>query len=116
MQTDTEQRQWDAYVRRVVRTGSFSADIVKTMVESGWSEGDAYRLVQHHIAKERWKAAGILVGFAILALTALAVTIGSYNAATAHGGGGFYVVWYGGIIGGGVGSLWGLLRLMRIRS
>ena len=62
--------------------------------------------------KARLRALGMMAGFGLLGLVALAVTVGTYNEAAQSGG--TYFIWYGGILCGVIGFLYGLVKLVKI--
>jgi hypothetical protein len=107
-------RQWEVHVKRMVRHGATSGEILAVMGEANWDEQEARRLIRRIVSKERLHATLLMVGCAVLAAAALIVTIGTFQDAMAHGG--EYVIWYGGIICGAIGFFYGLVRLVKVRA
>jgi len=107
-------RQWEAHVQHLISAGSGGQPLIDKMVSGGWPEEEARSLVRRIASKERQKAAWTLIGCTVLALVALAVSIGSYEDASRRGG--MYFFWYGGVIVGVMGAIYGLVKLLKIRA
>ena len=106
--------QWRAHIRKSVRRSRRADEILQEMTAAGWSEDEARQMVRQTASKERWKAVGAMGGCAALGIAATIVTVASYSAASSAGG--EYWIWWGGMVCGVVGFIWGLVRLAKIRA
>ena len=104
-------RQWEAHVSQAISSGRGSQEMLRAMLAANWPERDARELIGRVVSRMRLVAIVTMLAFGLLALVALAVTIGTHEAATRAGG--VYFIWWGGILAGVVGFVYGLVRFIK---
>ena len=115
--TDNSQlshRQWQAWVQQKVSTGKSQREILAAMEAAKWPRQQAQALIQKTASKLRRKAISIAIGCAIWLGFAILITIGTYE--HAHTYGGYYYVYFGGIICGVIGIVYGLVKFFSINK
>ena len=111
--------QWQAYVRARFEAGQSVVQMLAEMAASGVSRPDAEGLVVEVIGAMRRRAVTIIAVGCIAVLVGLAVTVITMQAATdaaASSGSGMYVVWWGPVVFGAIGAIYGLRVYLKIPS
>jgi hypothetical protein len=111
--------QCQAYVRARFEAGQPVVQMLAEMAASGVSRPDADGLVAEVIGVMRRRALAIIAVGCIAVLVGLAVTVITMQAAkeAAEGSGsGMYVVWWGPVVFGAIGALYGLRAYLKIPS
>jgi len=98
----------------MVREGETFDDILLTMAQGHWDEVEARSLIRRMVSKERRGALLLMIGGAFVALASFLILRGI--PAGAMLGGYICDILYVGIIGGAIGFVWGLARLVKIRA
>jgi len=106
-------RQWEAFVSQKVAGGENHERILHAMLQANWPEVDARALIRRVVWKARRRAIAFMLGFGLFGLIALSISVTSYE--QAHTVGGPYVIWWGGVLCGVVGFLYGLSKLIKTR-
>lgn len=110
-QQDLATRQWQAYVSQMIAAGKRREAILRTMLEANWPQQQARTMIQNEVSRIRGKSLVAMVVSASVGLLALAISVGTYQAASRAGG--TYVIWWGGVLCGAVGFVYGLVKLAR---
>ncbi len=101
-------RQWEAYAHTAIKRGVASSEVANEMVAAGMPTHEALAIAQKLLTQER-KHAGLVLGVCGLwFLVATGVTISAFGT-----GGGY--IWYGGVICGLVGTIYGITKLTRLK-
>ena len=101
-------RQWEARVRRLVRNGARREEILYVMSDANWPYDAALDMVRRIASRERWKAVAMMVGFGILALLGVVITVVSLTSAN---GGVVYLP-----VVSVAGFIYGIVRLVRVKA
>jgi hypothetical protein len=104
--------QWRAYLRTRLDAGQPLAPLLYEMAISGVGQADAYALVAEVAAAMRKRALGFVAGGAIAVVVGLLVTFATLQ--MAHSGSGTYIVWWGPVVFGAIGAVYGLRVLSRV--
>jgi hypothetical protein len=103
--------QWKAYVSAQLGKGQARHQILQTMLAANWPQQQAYALIRETVFRIRAKSLAIMAGSGLFGLLALVVTLSSYAEASRSGG--TYVIWWGGILVGTVGFVYGSSELIK---
>jgi hypothetical protein len=109
--------QWQAYVRARFEAGQPVVQMLDEMAASGVSRPDADGLVAEVIGAMRKRALTILAVGCIVVLIGLGVTVVTMQAArdaADNSGSGMYVVWWGPVVFGAIGAVYGLRAYLKI--
>lgn len=110
MESGRSKRQWSAYIEHKIRQGTPSQSLINEIVSEGWSQKDAEELVNQVAQSQRSKGMKILGCSTILFLAGLIITISTISSASEEG-----IIWYGAILCGLIGIIYGITRIIKAR-
>lgn len=106
--TKRSKRQWLATSEARLKKGESYEALIKEIVDSGYAEHDAQRIIDEAIRRVNKRAGRVLGCSALLLIAGLAVTLLSLNT-------GVGAIWWGAIVCGLVGVFYGLLAPVKRR-
>lgn len=109
LESGRSKRQWSAYIEHKIRQGTPSQSLINEIISEGLSQKDAEELVNQVARSQRSKGMKILGCSTILFLAGLIITISTISSAEEG------VIWYGAIICGLVGIIYGITRIIKAR-
>jgi hypothetical protein len=106
-------RQWAAACETRLRKGARFDDLVHEIVQDGSQQPEAQAIVDTGLRAVNRRAGRVVGCSALLLLGGIVVTIATYSTAVSSGSGGTYYVWWGAMLFGAVGIIYGLTTFAR---
>lgn len=115
-QAEWSSRQWQAYIELQVKQGRPAQELVNEVIARGLAEAEAGAYVREAVRSQRARSTRVVGCSALLLLGGLGATVTTFagNYLYVHGEP-HYAVWFGAIICGLVGIVYGVRQLSRIR-
>ncbi len=104
-------RQWEARARRMVKQGRTRDQILYELGQANWPLDQAQAMVARLASKERWVAAWIIVGMAVMALAGFGLLLAALSSSV----GDFYGGAFAFLVTGVGGVIYGLVRLVAVK-